>query len=89
MAGIIRILLYAILAYVVLSIIKGIAASFAPRTPRPPRSSLPDALVKDEVCGTFLPRREAIRDIIDGRECFFCSQECRTKAKAGGRANRE
>ena len=36
-------------------------------------------MVKDEACQTYLPRSEALRDVIDGREYFFCSKDCRQK----------
>ncbi|MCJ7588699.1 MAG: hypothetical protein MUQ00_12480 [Candidatus Aminicenantes bacterium] len=88
LAGILRLLVYAILAYVILSIIKGIAASGARKPTPPSRPSGPDTLVKDEICGTYLPRRDAVRDVVDGRERFFCSRECRKKAKAGADSSR-
>jgi len=36
-------------------------------------------MVKDEVCNTYLPREDAIRENWDGKEFFFCSPECRGK----------
>jgi YHS domain-containing protein len=36
-------------------------------------------MVKDEVCNTYLPREDAIRESIDGMDHFFCSSECRDK----------
>ncbi len=36
-------------------------------------------MVKDEFCNTYLPRDEAVREIRDGKEFFFCSDECRKK----------
>jgi len=83
LAGILRLLVYAILAYIIYSIFKGLAGSGSRKATSSPRPSAVSTLVKDEVCGTFLPRQDAIRDIVDGRERFFCSQECRKKAKAG------
>ena len=37
-------------------------------------------MVRDEVCNTYLPREDALRAVQDGREVFFCSEECRRKA---------
>jgi uncharacterized protein len=83
LAGILRLLIYGILAYIIYSAVQGLVGSGSRKEPpRSPPSGL-GTLVKDDVCGTFLPREEAIRDVVDGRECFFCSQECRNKAKAG------
>jgi YHS domain-containing protein len=36
-------------------------------------------MVKDEVCNTYLPQEDAIREHIDGTDFFFCSKECRDK----------
>jgi YHS domain-containing protein len=36
-------------------------------------------MVKDEVCNTYLPKEDAIRENIGGKEYFFCSKECRQK----------
>jgi len=37
-------------------------------------------MVKDEVCGTYIPREEALTETRDGVERFYCSEECRRKA---------
>jgi uncharacterized protein len=39
-------------------------------------------MVKDEVCGTYIPREEALTETRDGVERFYCSEECRRKAGA-------
>jgi YHS domain-containing protein len=36
-------------------------------------------MVKDETCNTYLPKDEAIREMYQGQEFFFCSEECRQK----------
>jgi YHS domain-containing protein len=36
-------------------------------------------MVKDEICNTYIPKEEAIREVRNGREHFFCSRECRKK----------
>jgi uncharacterized protein len=46
----------------------------------PPR--IEGEMVKDDVCNTYIPREEAIREVRDGREVFFCSEECRRKSRA-------
>jgi len=82
-AGILRLFLYGILIYIVLVIFKGLFGSGSPPEKTPGRTAAASALVKDEVCGTFLPREDALREVIDGRERFFCSPECRAKAESG------
>lgn len=37
-------------------------------------------MVKDEVCGTYIPREEALTERRDGVERYYCSEECRRKA---------
>jgi len=50
------------------------------RTPPPPhKPSLSGMMVKDEICNTYVPKEEAIREVFTGKEYFFCSKECRTK----------
>lgn len=80
-----RVVLILVLVYAVLSIIKGVASSWKRGPTRPARPAPPDALVRDDVCGIYLPRRDAIRDVVDGREVFFCSPDCRKKARSGAR----
>jgi uncharacterized protein len=50
----------------------------AARNGRPPAESR-GKMVKDEVCDTYLPIEEAIREVRDGHEHYFCSDECRRK----------
>ncbi len=41
-----------------------------------------DVMVQDPQCGTYLPRHEAIRARVHGREHFFCSARCLEDFKA-------
>ena len=38
-----------------------------------------DELVKDPSCGVYVPKRDAIRHMVGGREVFFCSNECKDR----------
>ena len=38
-----------------------------------------DDMVQDPVCKTYIPRRDAIKKSIKGRQYFFCSEECASK----------
>ncbi len=38
-----------------------------------------DVLVKDPVCGAYIPSRQAVIEIVGGEKRFFCSKECRGK----------
>jgi hypothetical protein len=47
-----------------------------------PRSGV--TLVRDRVCNTFLPQERALRAAVGGREEYFCSEGCRSRAMADG-----
>jgi YHS domain-containing protein len=36
-----------------------------------------DELVRDPVCGVFVPKRQAIVLVMDGKTHYFCSERCR------------
>ena len=38
-----------------------------------------DEMVQDPSCLTYIPRRDARRKVIGGKEFFFCSNECAEK----------
>ncbi len=40
-----------------------------------------DELVQDPVCGTYCPKREALKYRKGGTTYYFCSEECRRKFK--------
>lgn len=40
-------------------------------------------MVQDPYCKTYIPRNEAYRAVLGGREVFFCSKECAEKFKQG------
>jgi YHS domain-containing protein len=75
----IRLIYYAFLAYVIYLIYK-FFQNLVKRTMPPQQTPrLSGMMVKDESCNTYVPKEEAIREVIDGKEYFFCSKECRKK----------
>jgi YHS domain-containing protein len=42
---------------------------------------LTDVMVKDPVCGMYLPRGDAIRETFSSETFYFCSQECLSEYK--------
>lgn len=50
-------------------------------TPGPRQVAGP--MVRDRVCNTFLPQSRAVVLVRDGKEHFFCSEDCRDKYVAG------
>jgi uncharacterized protein len=66
------------LAFVALRVFRLLTRT-RPAAPKP-EARIQGEMVRDEVCNTYLPREDALRAIQDGREVFFCSEECRRKA---------
>ena len=85
MSFLITFLRVVLILFLVRLLLRGVAAIFRPARPSPTPEALRkgDELVRDRVCNTFLPRERAIRAVIEGREEFFCSDECRKRAQAG------
>lgn len=48
-------------------------------TARQESTAITEEMVRDPVCQLYLPRSEAIRRTIRGREHFFCSPGCLDK----------
>jgi YHS domain-containing protein len=46
-----------------------------------PRREAATEMVRDRVCDTFVPRSRALMAVVDGREQYFCSPECRERAR--------
>jgi len=44
----------------------------------------PEVLVKDPVCGTFIPRANALKLQKDGQDYFFCSEGCLKRFRRSG-----
>ena len=44
-------------------------------------------MVKDEVCGVYLPKEEALKVEVEDKVYYFCSQECK-EAFLKGRSER-
>lgn len=36
-------------------------------------------MVKDEICNTYIPEDEALKEVRNGQVHYFCSEECRKK----------
>ncbi len=36
-------------------------------------------MIKDDFCNTYLPKENAIREVYERKEYYFCSSECRQK----------
>jgi YHS domain-containing protein len=74
-----KLIYYAILAYLIYSVWKLIQSLKKRSIGTRPKARLSGMMVKDEACDTYIPQEEALREVIDGHEYFFCSKECRKK----------
>ena len=73
-----RILIFAILAYLFYRIVKGIFGATKEIKGRKDGPVI-DEMVQDPFCKTYIPRRESVRRVIRGEEYFFCSENCADK----------
>ena len=70
-----RVLIILVVIYAGLSAIRGLLGSSVPTRRRGPAAPPSGHLVKDPVCGMYIPQDTAIR----AAEQFFCSEGCREK----------
>ncbi|HYA48953.1 MAG TPA: hypothetical protein VEG35_04565 [Burkholderiales bacterium] len=80
LGGLIRLVFYAVLIYFAYVVYRVYRTVTRPRPEPPPPREIQGVMVKDEVCNTYIPKEEAIREVRDGQERFFCSEECRRKS---------
>jgi YHS domain-containing protein len=73
-----RLLILIALAYLAYRVVKLLFRS-KKEIRRGPSGGVVDEMVQDPVCKTYIPRREAIRRRIGGREYFFCSEACASR----------
>jgi uncharacterized protein len=78
-----RLVLFAFVAYVAFLFLRIYLGLKRPRPQTPERREVRGVMVKDEICGTYIPREEALTEFRDGVEHHFCSEECRRKFKKG------
>ncbi len=63
--------------YAALTMVRRLLLAFTPTGHVTAPSANPEHLVKDPVCGTYVPQASAIQ----AGDQFFCSEECRRKYK--------
>jgi len=77
--GFFRLVFYLIVSYVIYLFLRLLLSPRRPARPQATRSQPSGVMVKDETCNTYLPREEAILEKAEGKDYYFCSQECRQK----------
>jgi YHS domain-containing protein len=78
-AGIFRILIFAFLGLIIFNLLRFFTAlSNANKSQRKIKNPS-SIMVKDEMCNTYLPQEDAIKEIYEGKEYYLCSKECQQK----------
>jgi YHS domain-containing protein len=77
--GMLRLIYYLTIAYLIYAVVR-FFQNLSKRSEAPKsRPRLSGMMVKDEACNTYVPKEEALREVIDGQEYFFCSKDCQKK----------
>ena len=74
----VRLIIFGILAYLLYRIVKGVFSP-KPKVNRGRAQGIVDEMVQDPFCKTYIPRRDAVRRVIQGQEVLFCSDDCADK----------
>ena len=53
-------------------------------SPQEPQGQDTEILVQDPICGTFIPRQDALKVQKDGKDYFFCSEGCLKRFRRSG-----
>lgn len=73
-----RIILFLIVLRLVLRFLMGLVQGLTGAPGRAPRSGpAPQRLVRDPVCGTYIPRSTALTTGSGSATAYFCSEHCR------------
>jgi len=81
----IRLLLLVIVGFLVYSVVVALLRGLGrrPTAPAHEKSAEGETMVKDPVCGTYLPRSDALTGTVSGETRYYCSQECRERDRQG------
>jgi uncharacterized protein len=86
--GFFRLIFYAVLGYLIYKFIIYVLAPRPGNQTRTRAEGRSGVMVKDEVCNTYLPQEDAVKETVEGVDHYFCSQACRGKflanRKSGG-----
>jgi YHS domain-containing protein len=77
----IRLLIYIFLIYIIYVLVKKVLVTGPKISGRESSSGVISEMVQDPVCKTYIPRNEAYREVIGGKEILFCSKECAERYK--------
>ncbi|MDA8163385.1 MAG: YHS domain-containing protein [Desulfobacteraceae bacterium] len=76
----IALIIFCTILYIfVKSFLKGYRGESDPRSASGGTPLIQDELVRDMICGVYVPRREALPLTWQGKTYYFCSEICRQK----------
>ncbi|MDY0268532.1 YHS domain-containing protein [Trichloromonas sp.] len=80
----IKLLIFALLGFLAYTFYTLLRRSLGGGTPAipPEKTRQGEEMVRDPQCGTYLPKGDALEEIIDGERYYFCSARCRDAFKA-------
>lgn len=70
-----RLIIFIILIYILYRLVKGVFKK-NDRISHKDSAGMISEMVQDPFCKTYIPRGEAYRKVIGGKEILFCSKEC-------------
>lgn len=74
----VRLILWAVLGFLVYTIVQAAWRAFhAPPPPAPGQQPRGEVMERDPHCGTYVPREDAVAAVIGGEPRWFCSRRCR------------
>lgn len=74
-----RLILYVLLGYIIYQVIHFFQTVNRKDVRRRASKNSSSIMVKDDMCNLYLPKEDAFREVIYGKEHFFCSKECHRK----------
>ncbi len=77
--GLFKFLLFIFVVYVAYLFVRIYRAAAQIKKPRNRPAQVQGVMVRDAVCNTYVPKEEALCEVRDGVEHYFCSEECRRK----------
>ncbi len=78
-----RILIIAILIYLLYRLVRGFTWLKGPQGPevQDGKGEVIDEMVQDPNCGTYIPRSDAVKRRVRGKDLCFCSDACADEYK--------
>lgn len=73
-----RFIIYLVLAYLAYRVLKAVIRP-RDRISRSEDGGVIDEMVQDPQCKTYVPRRQAVERMIEGKSYHFCSDACAAK----------